>query len=306
MSDRKARAAGSGVQGDPFEGSTTGSVSIRSSARPATAGWKYLSFVNLALDSGATYHLETGDQEVGVVPLSGSCHATIGGAQVRLARCDVFAERGSVLYLPPGTTIEVHAEEPATLALGGAPATPSYPLRLIEPSEPRVELRGGGAARRQVGHLLAPPLPAHRLIIYEVYVPRGTWSGWPPHCHDGLDGSPYLEETYYFELDPPDGFAIHRNFREAQRLDDTFVARHRDLVLVPAGYHSTAACPGSNMYFLNFLAGDLEHGDRRTPPCFDARYTWIEGDWDKGAMTLPTAVLGSEHVTRPARAAPPG
>ena len=56
--------------------------------------------------------------------------------------------------------------------------------------------------------MLAHPLPAERLILYEVYVPRGGWSGWPPHCHDGYEGSPYLEETYYFRLDPADGWAI--------------------------------------------------------------------------------------------------
>ena len=57
----------------------------------------------------------------------------------------------------------------------------------------------------------ASPLPAERLILYEVYVPRGKWSGWPPHCHDGWEGSPYLEETYYFRFDPPNGWCMHRN-----------------------------------------------------------------------------------------------
>ena len=74
-------------------------------------------------------------------------------------------------------------------------------------------MRGGGAALRQVNYLLAAPLPAERLIIYEIIAESGSWCGWPPHCHDGYDGSPYLEETYYFRFDREEGYAIHRNYR---------------------------------------------------------------------------------------------
>ena len=33
----------------------------------------------------------------------------------------------------------------------------------------------------------------------------GSWSGYPPHCHDGKFGSPYLEETYYYRISPDNG-----------------------------------------------------------------------------------------------------
>ena len=60
------------------------------------------------------------------------------------------------------------------------------------------------------------PLPAEHLILYEVYVPRGTWAGWPPHRHDGVQGSPYLEEVYYFRLDRPE---VHNAFNQAMQRD---------------------------------------------------------------------------------------
>ncbi len=101
-----------------------------------------------------------------------------------------------------------------------------------------------------------------------------------------------MEETYYFEHQPATGFGIHRNFRESEGLDDVFVVPHRSLATVPAGYHSSAACPGSHMYFLNYLAGDLVRDERRTPPCFDERYTWIDGRWDDGLMPLPNPAAG--------------
>ena len=113
---------------------------------------------------------------------------------------------------------------------------------------------------------------AWRLILFEVYVPGGAWSGWPPHCHDGYMGSPYLEEVYYYRIDPHDGFAIHRNYRKDNDFDELFTVRSGDLVLVTQGFHPVAAAPGSNVYFLNYLAGELLDGERATPPYDDPDY----------------------------------
>jgi 5-deoxy-glucuronate isomerase len=106
-------------------------------------------------------------------------------------------------------------------------------------------------------------------------------------CHDGYDNSPYLEETYYFRFDPADGFAFHRNYRIDTDYDETFVATDGDIVTVPRGFHTTAACAGSHMYFLNFLAGTPLDDERALPPCFDARFTQINADWDAGGLDLP-------------------
>lgn len=172
-------------------------------------------------------------------------------------------------------------------SVGSAPAEGKLPLRLFAPNEMRSEIRGGGTAHRQVIHTLSAPLPAERLILYEVYVPRGTWAGWPPHCHDGRDGSPYLEEIYYFRLDREEGYAHHRNWRTDEGFDETLQIADGDVALVPKGFHTSVACPSANMYFLNYLAGDLVDEARATPPCFAAEHTWIESDWTKGEWSLP-------------------
>ena len=271
-----------------FDARTTGDVSVLCSASPEQTCWRYLTYATVSAVAGASIVLRTGGSEVAVVPLSGSVDVNVDGHTHTLARRDVFLDTGSAVYAPPGSTLAITATTDVTFAVGGAPADAVYASRFVAPSDVRVEMRGGGAAYRQVNHLLSPPQEAHRLILYEVRVPRGAWSGWPPHCHDGHLGSPYLEETYYFEMQPTTGFAFHRNFREVDGLDDTFVAKHQSLVTVPAGFHTTAACPGSHMYFLNFLAGEIEHHDRRLPPCFDDRYTWIDGHWDDDPMTFPT------------------
>lgn len=118
-------------------------------------------------------------------------------------------------------------------------------------------------------------------------VPAGSWAGWPPHCHDGLHASPYLEETYYFRFDRPDGFGFHRNYLEDGSYDEAFVVRDGDCVAVPRGFHVTTAAPGHNMWILNYLAGELVGEDRATPPYFDPATVWITGNWSRGQLALP-------------------
>ncbi|MGI9645515.1 MAG: 5-deoxy-glucuronate isomerase [Ilumatobacteraceae bacterium] len=260
---------------------------VRLSVTPDDAGWDYLSFAVVELGAGDEHHELLDDQETAIVPLSGAGTVRAGGQEFEIGRTSVFEQMPHVVYVPPGTAIQVDTADRFEFAIGSAPAEGKYPVRCFAPGEMKSELRGGGAAYRQVNHVLAPPLPAERLILYEVYVPRGSWSGWAPHCHDGRDGSPYLEETYYFRLDPDDGFAIHRNWRHEEHFDEQFVAHDGETVLVTKGYHSSVACPSSHMFFLNYLAGELVDEERRTPPCFHDAYTWIQDDWDHRAWDLP-------------------
>jgi len=260
---------------------------LKLSVTPASAGWRYLSFSALTLLAGRVHTHATENTEVAIVPLSGEGTITVGNQSFTLQRENVFTGKPEVLYIPPGQEIKVEATEDFEFALGGAPAKGKYPVRLFKPEEMRSEMRGGGTALRQVNHILAAPLPAERLILFEVYVPGGTWSGWPPHCHDGYEGSPYLEEVYYYRFSPTYGFGIHRNYRKDEDFNEVFVVRHGEAVLVTKGFHPTAASPGSNMYFLNYLAGDLLDEARATPPADDTDFVWMKQDWEGKRLILP-------------------
>ncbi len=261
---------------------------------PASAGWTNLAFAVVDVRSGDPHHSVVDGRETAIVTLSGTGRVRVDGQIVDIARTSVFEQIGRVVYVPPGVEFTVETDTAVTVSVGSAPAEGRLPVRVIEPGEMRSEIRGGGTAYRQVVHTLAHPLPAEHLILYEVYVPRGTWAGWPPHRHDGVDDSPYLEEVYYFRLDRPEGYVLHRNFNDGAGpggdhgdFDEVAVAHDGDVVLVPMGYHTSVVSPGSNMYFLNYLAGDLELDERRTPPCFHSDHTWIESDWEAGAWSLP-------------------
>ncbi|MCB9149958.1 MAG: 5-deoxy-glucuronate isomerase [Caldilineaceae bacterium] len=252
-----------------------------------SAGWEYLTFRVIRLQPGERYVEATGGDEVALVPLQGAGTLSAGGQQWAVARESVFTQLPHVLYVPPGQEIQVEASSMFEFALGGAPASGQYPVRLFTPDEQRVEVRGGGPAVREVHHTLAWPLPAERLILFEVYVPGGAWSGWPPHCHDRVGNSPYLEEIYYYRIQPENGVAFHRNYRRDTDFDEVIPAHHGDCVLVTQGFHPVAATPGSNIYFLNYLAGEPQNAERDYRPFEDPDTTWIKDNWDANKMTLP-------------------
>lgn len=270
---------------------TAGGSLLALEITPETAGWRYLSFRVFDLPAEAVLAYETAGEEIALVPLAGSGIVRVGERVFELARTSVFKQMPQVLYTPPGVELHVETAGGFEFALGGAPAEGRYPLRLFEPREMKQEIRGSGAARRQVNHILNHPLPAERLILFDVYVPGGMWSGYPPHCHDGYMGSPYLEEIYYYRIEPEAGYAIHRNYRRDSDYDELFAVRDRDAVLVPQGFHPVAAPPGSNVYFLNYLAGEPEDEARGIPPFDDPDWGWIKEDWEARALDLP-AVSG--------------
>jgi len=254
---------------------------------PDSANWQYLSFRIVKLESQQVYLHQTAQTELALVPLEGAGTVKTSAGAFPLKRAGVCQEKPTVLYVPTGQEFGVVSDSRFEFALGAAPAEGKYPLRLFSPDEIRAEVRGGGAARRQVHHTLAHPLPAERLILYEVYVPGGAWSGYPPHCHDGYGGSAHLDETYYFRTDPANGVALHRNYRRDNDFEEIFAVRDRDLVLVTQGFHSTSAAPGSNLYFLNYLAGELIDDERKTPSYDDPDYAWLKEDYTRNLMQLP-------------------
>ena len=105
---------------------------------------------------------------------------------------------------------------------------------------------------------MKPEFPAERLLVVEVFTPSGNWSSYPPHKHDE-DNPPtevILEETYYFRTPAPEAFAVQRLYSPRHGLDVTETVRDGDLMLVPHGYHTTAAAHGYDLYYLNALAGN--------------------------------------------------
>ncbi len=254
---------------------------VRIAVTPDSAGWKFLSFFAAQLAPGRRYRYQRPGEEAALVPLSGRARVRLGKEAFETTREGVFAELPEVFYAPPGVAIEVEALSDFAFAVGSAPAEGRLPPRRIRREEIPVEIRGGANCTRQISHVLAPPLPAERLLLFEVYTPSGNWSSWPPHRHDGRLGSPYLEEVYYYRIEPQKGWAYQRVY--AEDLDALIQVGDGEAVLVPRGYHPVVAAPGSNVYYLNYLAGE----ERTTRVVDDPDWAWMREDWSGRALELP-------------------
>ena len=55
---------------------------------------------------------------------------------------------------------------------------------------------------------------------------------YPPHKHDqeNLPDESYLEETYYHELNPEQGFVFQRVYTEDDSIDETMTVEHQNVV----------------------------------------------------------------------------
>ncbi|HYN91465.1 MAG TPA: 5-deoxy-glucuronate isomerase [Thermoleophilaceae bacterium] len=230
---------------------------VRSPVTPASAGWKYVGFEVLQLDEGRPQVRETGDRELCLVVVQGSCHVRSEHGEWRDlgGRPSPFSGRPDAAYLPPGTAFEI--EGTGEVALCTAPANGGAKARVLPGGELEVEVRGHGAQERTVTPILMGDREADSLLVCEVLTPPGHWSSYPPHKHDrdALPEESLLEETYYHRIDPPHGFALQRVYTGDGNLDETLAVRDRDVVLVPRGYHTVSAPPGYAVYYLNVMAG---------------------------------------------------
>jgi 5-deoxy-glucuronate isomerase len=238
---------------------------------PELAGWDFLYF---GVRSGS-FASETGDGEIALVALGGTCRVEAEGEAWELgARENVFAGMPWALYLPRETAYRVVGD--AEVAICGARADKRREPVLIRPEDVEIEVRGSGNATRQINHIVKPDFPAERLLVVEVFTPSGNWSSYPPHKHDEDDppGEVVLEETYYFRTA---GFAVQRLYSPPHGLDLTETVYDGDLLLVPFGYHTTAAAHGYDLYYLNALAGDR----RSMASADDPGLHWIRAAWSE-------------------------
>ncbi|HEU5278333.1 MAG TPA: 5-deoxy-glucuronate isomerase [Gaiellaceae bacterium] len=249
---------------------------------PSSASWQYLSFRVERLSEREQVSGRTGGEEVALVPLGGRCAVESGGERWELGeRASVFDGMPWALYLPRDSEYTLTALSDVEVAVSGAVAEEQLEPRLVRPEDVEIEVRGSGNATRQINHILKPEFPAQRLLVVEVFTPAGNWSSYPPHKHDEdhPPGEVVLEEVYYYrtQTEPPGAFAVQRLYSPRHGLDVTETVRDGDIMLVPYGYHTTAAAHGYDLYYLNGLAGDR----RSMAAADDPSLAWIRPAWQK-------------------------
>lgn len=256
----------------------------RVSVTPRTAGWAHtgLKVIELGENGGVTF--QTGETEILVLPLAGSCVVECDGQRIELAgRTGVFSGGTDFAYAPRDAEVSILTTAGGRFAVPAAQATRALPFRYGPLDEVEVIARGAGQCSRLVRNYCMPEsFEADRLLVCEVVTPGGNWSSYPPHKHDEeRQDESVLEEIYYFEVaDGPaaPGVAYQRVYGTAQRPIDVLAeVRDGDVVLIPHGWHGPSmAVPGYDLYYLNAMAGP---GERAWRICDDPAHTWVRGTW---------------------------
>jgi 5-deoxy-glucuronate isomerase len=238
--------------------------------RRGTQGATELSVSRLRLAAGASQDYVANDEETIVVLQEGHGTFTVGGREWAVSRRDVFSERATALYVPPGAKLRVTATSALEAILLSAATREGGEPALVGPADVRVNPRGKGSYAREVHDIFVTDPHARRLMVGETFNPPGNWSSYPPHKHDGRDGEPKLEEVYYYRVDPPQGFG-HQMLYTADGESVTHTVRDGDAVLLPYGYHPVSAPPGYRLYYLWAIAG----AERKLALHEDPQHTWI-------------------------------
>ncbi len=242
----------------------------------ASAGWDYSGLTVFALPAGGARIVATGDTEVAVLPLSGSCVVEIEGHSFRVdGRDGVFRGIAGFAYLPIDSEARIGTTGGAEIALCGAKARRRIDPYVVAAADVPIEVRGGGVGTRQINNFLSADMfEADRLIAVEVITPEGSWSSYPPHKHDEFSADEVaLEEIYYFRIDGEHGTGFFSCYTADATIDDTVTVRDGDVYLVPRGYHGPAAAtPGHHMYYLNVMAGPSD--ERVWKFCDDPAHAW--------------------------------
>jgi 5-deoxy-glucuronate isomerase len=244
---------------------------------PERAGWAYSGLRILPLAAGGSRSFATGEEEMVVLPLSGGCTVECDGETITLAgRRDVFSRVTDFAYLPHDAQVTIRSEQGGRFALPSARCRRRLTFRYGAAQDVPVELRGAGAASRQVNNFCSPDgFDCDKLIAVEVLTPGGNWSSYPPHKHDeDRPGECVLEEIYYFEV-ARSGPAYQRVYGAVDVLAEVHTG---DAVLIPAGWHGPSmAAPGYDLYYLNVMAGPAD--ERAWLICDDPAHAWVRDTW---------------------------
>lgn len=261
------------------------------SVTPEEARWDTLGFSVRRLAEGEVWHESTGDHEIAVLLLGGRATINWGEGPRSIGRReDVFSGYPYCVYLPCGTSFELHADTLMEFTESRVRSRLKGKPHLFTPPELGCEIRGNGNTTRQIVRIIRPEFAADKLMMNEVYTPGGNWSSFPPHKHE-INNPPSesdLDELYYFRMDHPDGFALLRTYDSVGTQDVTVTIHDGDLALLRDGYHLVAAPPGYRVYYLAVLAGSA----RSLAASTDPRYAHLGKAWPSPDPRIPVVDRG--------------
>jgi 5-deoxy-glucuronate isomerase len=112
------------------------------------------------------------------------------------------------------------------------------------------------------------------LLVVEVRTPSGHCSCYPPQKYPPQTLLPenVLEEIYYHQVNPPQGFVFQRVYTDDRRIDQAMAVENNDLVTVPRGHQPVCVPYGHESYYLNVMAGPKRAGQFHDHAPYDGQH----------------------------------
>lgn len=209
--------------------------------------------------------------EMLLVIQQGCADIEIAGAKKTLSRTNVFAQKAEAFFVPLATTVKITMSAQTQLAICKTPATKQNHARFIARDHVKTKAVGKDNWLREVHDIFLPTYAADSMIVGETFNPPGNWSSYPPHKHDkDIQAQEVrMEEIYYYQLEPKDGFAIQRVYSD--EMDNTYMIQNGNALYIDKGYHPIVAGAGFRLYYLWVLCGE----NRVLLPNTDPKFRWI-------------------------------
>jgi 5-deoxy-glucuronate isomerase len=238
------------------------------------SGLKYFQEYGILRLADGRYEDDSAANEVMVHIVRGRCTLTVEGQDRGILgeRETPFVGKPTAVYFPPRTkfAIQGHGLE---AVISSAAATPGGNFHVIRPDDLSSMLVGKDNWQRTVTMIAPPDYPSQSLIVGETLNPSGNWSGVPAHKHDqiGSSNESIQEEIYFFHIEPNNGWGLLRIYG-GDGLDEMIRLQDRSVTIIPKGYHTVAAAPGSTMLYTFHLAGPM----KKLSVTEDASQAWIK------------------------------
>ncbi len=226
--------------------------------------FSYVGFKKIDLKKHAVFEENTGKKECCILVLTGkvtvkerdNIFSNIGRRETVFEKIPTDS-----VYISNDRSYKIKAETEATIAIGYAPSNKQLPTILIKAEDNSIVERGKYLNRRVVNTMLDDKSPiSNSLLMTEVFTDSGNSSSYPPHrhCNNNYPEETYLEESYYHEIKPAQGFVFQRIYNDDRSIDEAFGVENGDLILCPEGYHPVVVPDGYESYYLNVMAGPVK------------------------------------------------
>lgn len=247
-------------------------------------GLKYLSFTIVELGGNLReYAFESGVEELSLDFYTGPVRVEVESAQGRWsadvpARASISSAHPMV-YVPAESRVKLAcANGGARVSVAGALGKPGIAPALVGAAQAIEKSVGKDNWTRTVYTHIADNIDAAHLIAGETVNRPGGWSSCPPHKHDRFapPSEVPMEEVYYFQVEPRQGFGFMRVYTDPSDpdpFDHAYPVEHGDTVLIPRGFHPVVACPGYALNYTWVLAGE---GRTYGAWSDDPRHAWIK------------------------------